>query len=249
MDFFVEIAFAALDRLDSRAITLALSGGAAAPLKERMQFPHASALVGPGSSGVEQRTENPRVGGSIPPLGTISFSNIAQQCPIKPGILRISAHLSSTIAQCRPVTSNSFGGIVGGTINDDALRYPQMALSDAAIRALKPSITARKCADSEGLFIYLTPGGSKLWRWKFRFNSKEKLMAFGSYRSKWIAAVPPPTSLRRPRCGGNKLPALLIPLYRLYRRDGVVLRISPTIKLILDSFSKTLFAPTAISSA
>ncbi|MGB3417972.1 MAG: integrase arm-type DNA-binding domain-containing protein [Mesorhizobium sp.] len=56
-----------------------------------------------------------------------------------------------------------------------------MTLSDAAIRALKPSVTARKYADSEGLFIYLTPGGSKLWRWKFRFNGKEKLMAFGNY--------------------------------------------------------------------
>jgi hypothetical protein len=37
-----------------------------------------------------------------------------------------------------------------------------MALSDAAIRALKPSISARKIADAGGLFIYFTPGGSKL---------------------------------------------------------------------------------------
>ena len=29
-------------------------------------------MAGPGSSGVEQRTENPRVGGSIPPLGTMT---------------------------------------------------------------------------------------------------------------------------------------------------------------------------------
>ena len=29
----------------------------------------------PGSSGVEQRTENPRVGGSIPPPGTILYNN------------------------------------------------------------------------------------------------------------------------------------------------------------------------------
>ena len=77
MDFFVEIAFAALDRFDSRAITLALSGGAVTLPKERMRFPHASAMVGPGSSGVEQRTENPRVGGSIPPLGTIYFNGLA----------------------------------------------------------------------------------------------------------------------------------------------------------------------------
>ena len=35
----------------------------------------AMATQGPGSSGVEQRIENPRVGGSIPPPGTI-FTNI-----------------------------------------------------------------------------------------------------------------------------------------------------------------------------
>jgi hypothetical protein len=56
-----------------------------------------------------------------------------------------------------------------------------MAPSDAAIRALKPSTSARKIADAGGLFVYLTPGGSKLWRWKYRFNGKEKVMAFGAY--------------------------------------------------------------------
>ena len=30
----------------------------------------------PGSSGVEQWIENPRVGGSIPPLGTIFYHNL-----------------------------------------------------------------------------------------------------------------------------------------------------------------------------
>ena len=34
----------------------------------------AMATQGPGSSGVEQRIENPRVGGSIPPPGT-TFTN------------------------------------------------------------------------------------------------------------------------------------------------------------------------------
>lgn len=56
-----------------------------------------------------------------------------------------------------------------------------MPLSDAAVRALKPASKARKVADAEGLFIYLTPGGSKLWRWKYRFGGREKIMAFGAY--------------------------------------------------------------------
>ena len=45
---------------------------AAAPSSTRpASFPGGAAQV---AQSVEQRTENPRVGGSIPPLGTIHFS-------------------------------------------------------------------------------------------------------------------------------------------------------------------------------
>ena len=56
-----------------------------------------------------------------------------------------------------------------------------MPLSDAAVRALKPSAGARKVSDAGGLYVYLTPGGSKLWRWKYRYGGREKTMAFGAY--------------------------------------------------------------------
>ena len=32
-----------------------------------------------------------------------------------------------------------------------------------------------------GLFIMVTPTGGKLWRFKYRFDGKEKKLAFGSY--------------------------------------------------------------------
>ena len=35
--------------------------------------------------------------------------------------------------------------------------------------------------DSHGLFLLINPGGSKLWRWRYRFDGREKLMAFGEY--------------------------------------------------------------------
>lgn len=35
--------------------------------------------------------------------------------------------------------------------------------------------------DREGLFLLVNPGGSKLWRWRHRFDRKEKLMALGEY--------------------------------------------------------------------
>lgn len=56
-----------------------------------------------------------------------------------------------------------------------------MPLTDTQIKTLKPDVKPRKVADEKGLFLLLTPTGGKLWRLKFRFDGKEKLLALGSY--------------------------------------------------------------------
>jgi integrase len=56
-----------------------------------------------------------------------------------------------------------------------------MPLSDLAVRALRPRERAYKVYDRDGLFLLVNPGGSKLWRWRYRFDQKEKLMALGEY--------------------------------------------------------------------
>lgn len=56
-----------------------------------------------------------------------------------------------------------------------------MALTDIKVRNAKPRDKAYKLADSEGLFLLITPKGSKYWRFKYRFNGKEKLLALGVY--------------------------------------------------------------------
>ena len=56
-----------------------------------------------------------------------------------------------------------------------------MALTDMAIRATKPAKKPFKMYDREGLFLLVNPGGSKLWRWRYRADGKEKLMALGEY--------------------------------------------------------------------
>lgn len=56
-----------------------------------------------------------------------------------------------------------------------------MALRDAEIRAFRPIDTPYKKADSGGLYLEIFPNGSKLWRWKFRTNGKEKRLALGVY--------------------------------------------------------------------
>lgn len=35
--------------------------------------------------------------------------------------------------------------------------------------------------DGGGLFLMITPTGGKLWRFKYRFEGKEKKIAFGTY--------------------------------------------------------------------
>lgn len=56
-----------------------------------------------------------------------------------------------------------------------------MPLTDTAIRNAKPKEKPYKLADEKGLFLLVTLAGGKLWRLKYRFNSKEKLLAFGAY--------------------------------------------------------------------
>ncbi len=63
-------------------------------------------------------------------------------------------------------------------------KYPQvviLALTDTRIRNLKSGDKSFKEADGGGLYIFVTPSGSKLWRLRYRFEGKEKVLAFGSY--------------------------------------------------------------------
>jgi integrase len=55
-------------------------------------------------------------------------------------------------------------------------------LTDTAIKKAKTTNgKAFKMFDSAGMFLMVTPTGSKLWRLKYRFCEKEKLLALGSY--------------------------------------------------------------------
>lgn len=56
-----------------------------------------------------------------------------------------------------------------------------MSLSDAAVRAAKPREKPYKLTDSSGLHLLIRPNGSKLWRLKYRFVGREKLLSFGAY--------------------------------------------------------------------
>lgn len=54
-------------------------------------------------------------------------------------------------------------------------------LTDTAIRALKPGPRPIKKSDGGGLFILVTPEGTKHWRLAYRFLGKQKLLSGGPY--------------------------------------------------------------------
>lgn len=62
-----------------------------------------------------------------------------------------------------------------------------MALNDTAIRNFKPKPAPYKKSDGEGLYLLVTPDGSKLWRLAYRFASKQKTMALGAYPAVTLA--------------------------------------------------------------
>ncbi len=56
-----------------------------------------------------------------------------------------------------------------------------MPLTDTAIKKAKPGAKPVKLSDGRGLYLLVSPAGSKLWRWKYRVLGKEKVMALGAY--------------------------------------------------------------------
>ncbi|MFP3586372.1 integrase arm-type DNA-binding domain-containing protein [Paraburkholderia sp. SIMBA_055] len=72
---------------------------------------------------------------------------------------------------------------VPGPVSADALRarrarYP---LTDVAIKNATSGATRKRLYDTGGLYLEIFPNGSKLWRWKYRFNGREKRLALGGY--------------------------------------------------------------------
>ena len=56
-----------------------------------------------------------------------------------------------------------------------------MALTDTEIRKSRPCEKAYRLPDGKGLFLFVTPTGGRLWRYKYRHDGKQKLMALGQY--------------------------------------------------------------------
>ena len=72
-----------------------------------------------------------------------------------------------------------------------------MALTDIAIKSSKPRESAFKLSDGRGLQLHITPQGSRLWRWAYRHEGKQKLMALGVYPDVSLAQARDKSDLAR----------------------------------------------------
>lgn len=55
------------------------------------------------------------------------------------------------------------------------------ALSDTKLRGVKPGDAEYKMNDGRGLVLVVRPTGARLWRLRFRFAGKERMLALGEY--------------------------------------------------------------------
>lgn len=60
------------------------------------------------------------------------------------------------------------------------LKRPQ-ATTDAAVRNAKPEGKQYRMTAGQGMYLQVMPNGSKLWRLKYRYDGKEKVLSFGAY--------------------------------------------------------------------
>lgn len=64
-----------------------------------------------------------------------------------------------------------------------------MPLTELQLKNAKPGERPYKLADGEGLFLLIQPNGKRLWRMKYRYAGKEKLLSFGPYPAISISAA------------------------------------------------------------
>ena len=75
-----------------------------------------------------------------------------------------------------------------------------MALTELTIKNLKPKVKSYKATDGGGLVLTVFPNGSKLWRYRYRFQGAPNTLSLGKY---------PATSLSEARKGRDEARAVL----------------------------------------
>jgi integrase len=94
-----------------------------------------------------------------------------------------------------------------------------MPLTDTAIRAAKPSEKQQKLFDGNGLYLLVFPSGSKVWRFKYHFQGREKLISLGQYPAVSLKDAREKAAEARKELGGGKDPSAERQQSKLHHRN------------------------------
>jgi len=73
------------------------------------------------------------------------------------------------------------GTLVGITILHCGHLKMKATLTDTKVRQANPTAKPHKLFDGGGLYLYVTPQGAKLWRYRYRWQGQQKTMSFNPY--------------------------------------------------------------------
>ena len=109
-----------------------------------------------------------------------------------------------------------------------------MALTDTEIRRSKLNDRPYKLSDGGGLHLLIKPSGGRLWRWKYRFEGVEKLMALGRYPEVSLA-----DARERRDLGRKKLASGIDPMAeRMAEKTAVTVATEHTFEKIAEHWLK-----------
>lgn len=74
-----------------------------------------------------------------------------------------------------------FGATLGASGSHRVGVAPKMSLTDIKVKSIKPNTKIVRYYDEKGLYLEVAPSGGKWWRFKYRFESKEKRLSLGTY--------------------------------------------------------------------
>ena len=93
-------------------------------------------------------------------------------------------------------------------------------LNDTRIRSAKPSERDYKLTDFDGLYLLVRSNGSKLWRFAYRFDGKQKQIALGAYPEVTLADARDRREAARKVLANGKDPSLERRLEKIARAAG-----------------------------
>ncbi|PHM64004.1 integrase [Xenorhabdus stockiae] len=82
-----------------------------------------------------------------------------------------------------------------------------MKLTDVAIKRSKPEAKAYTLSDGNGLWLLIEPNGSRGWRFRYRFEGKQKMLSLGTYPEVPLAEARKRTAEYRSMIAGGVNPS------------------------------------------